>query len=327
MPTWSVVIPMFNAASFIEKTLISVFHQSVSPKEIIVIDDASTDGSARLAARIDGGQVHIVSHDVNAGVSVARNTGMQIATGDYVAFLDADDIWDSDHLQELNALAIQFPECRLLSTSFLEVHDNNLPTLATSASAPLRDRRLRRIRYFAEAARQIGTVYSSTAAVRKDVILNIGGFEPGLRMGEDLQFWARVALVSQAARSTRVTVYYRRHAESAMGAGFSASRPIIPVSRAGISPSCRVVEAALQTDSFDPTVVRRRELVAYVDSRVLSSARHALRYGYRTEARGFLRMVRLRGPRWLFYRSLAVIPSKMLLGALQVVKNILNRSR
>lgn len=93
----SVVIPCYNAAAFLRETLESVFRQTYAPKEIIVIDDGSTDGSAGVAAAF--GEQVTVRRQENFGESVARNHGIAAARGEWIAFLDADDLWQPEKLE------------------------------------------------------------------------------------------------------------------------------------------------------------------------------------------------------------------------------------
>src|SRR5215469_600238 len=91
-PRVSVVIPLFNRARTIERALASVQRQSFSDLEIVVVDDASSDGGADKIAGLDP-RLRILRHPANRGAAAARNTGINAARGEYVAFLDSDDEW------------------------------------------------------------------------------------------------------------------------------------------------------------------------------------------------------------------------------------------
>lgn len=97
-PTISVVIPCYNAEVFIEEAIRSALDQTFPPKEVIVIDDGSTDASAVIAASISP-LVRVISQE-NQGESVARNRGFEEVKGDWIAFLDADDLWEPTKLEE-----------------------------------------------------------------------------------------------------------------------------------------------------------------------------------------------------------------------------------
>ncbi len=103
MQNISVIIPCFNAARYINEAIDSVLKQTVLPIEIIVVDDGSTDESANIAKSIDKHVKVLQQH--NQGESVARNRGIKEASGDWVAFLDADDIWKPGKLEAQLAIA------------------------------------------------------------------------------------------------------------------------------------------------------------------------------------------------------------------------------
>lgn len=106
----SVIIPAYNAAAYIEQAIRSVMAQTYTAWELLVIDDCSTDDTAaviqRLAAEDD--RVRLIRNEKNSGVAVTRNRGLDMSTGDYVAFLDSDDVWHPDKL----AMQVQKAESR-----------------------------------------------------------------------------------------------------------------------------------------------------------------------------------------------------------------------
>ncbi len=102
MPTFSVIIPAYNAGDYIKDTLDSVFAQTYKNFEVIIIDDGSTDSTLEILQQVSDSRLKLISQK-NSGVSAARNKGIDAAKGKYIAFLDSDDIWKSSHLE--NALA------------------------------------------------------------------------------------------------------------------------------------------------------------------------------------------------------------------------------
>ena len=113
--TVSIVIPIYNVESYIERCLLSVVSQSYQAFECILIDDCGTDGSMNFAEQFIQnyqGKIlfRIVRHDHNGGLSAARNTGMKAAKGDYVYFMDSDDAITPDCLNTLVSLAERYPE-------------------------------------------------------------------------------------------------------------------------------------------------------------------------------------------------------------------------
>ena len=112
MPKISVVIPCYNRVGLIARAVASAMAQSHRPHEIIVVDDGSTDGSADVAAGLCG-PIQVL-RQANAGAAAARNAGIAVATGDWVAFLDSDDEWHPDKLRLQLAAAARFPDTQLV---------------------------------------------------------------------------------------------------------------------------------------------------------------------------------------------------------------------
>ena len=96
----SVIIPMYNSEKYINDCLNSVVNQTYSNLEIIVIDDCSTDSSLNLVSNIKDSRIKIVKFAENKGVSSARNKGIELAKGDYICFIDSDDIWVKDKIEK-----------------------------------------------------------------------------------------------------------------------------------------------------------------------------------------------------------------------------------
>ncbi|MEG2440106.1 MAG: glycosyltransferase family A protein, partial [Acetivibrio sp.] len=95
----SIIIPCYNASKYICKAIDSALKQKVE-KEIIIIDDCSTDNTREIVKKyLETGSIHIVCNSVNKGVAESRNSGVQMAKGEYIAFLDADDYWEEDKLE------------------------------------------------------------------------------------------------------------------------------------------------------------------------------------------------------------------------------------
>ncbi len=113
----SVVIPLYNKAAEIGATLRSVMCQTQPPREIIVVDDGSTDGSAEIVERMGSCAVTLVRRS-NGGVSAARNEAMRMASGRWVALLDGDDMWYPDYLKGMASLIARYPDCGAYGSGF-----------------------------------------------------------------------------------------------------------------------------------------------------------------------------------------------------------------
>jgi glycosyltransferase involved in cell wall biosynthesis len=266
---FSVIVPLYNKRAYIRRAVDSVLAQAMTDFELIVVDDGSTDRSLDALADIADDRLRIIRQD-NMGVGPARNAGMRAANGAWLAFLDADDAWLPQHLEELTKLAATFPEAGLLSSSWLEANGTVLPQLPSSKTAPS----IRSVDYFLEASRKIGFINSTSAAVKRLVFEELGGFTTA-KAGEDLEYWARVALHHPVAVSDRVTCVYFRDTGGVMQE--LAQKPLqrrTPMySLREISPS-----VAMLCDRADenPLLWSDPSIKAYVNSRAEACIRGAL---------------------------------------------------
>src|SRR5262249_27493026 len=109
----SVVIPTFNRQQVILRAIHSVLRQSLSPHEILVVDDASSDETVALVEGLKDPRIQVFRHEINRGPAAARNTGIRAATGKWIALLDSDDEWSTDKLHlQVNTLLSATPEVK-----------------------------------------------------------------------------------------------------------------------------------------------------------------------------------------------------------------------
>ena len=177
---FSVIIPVFNSAQTICRAIDSVLSQTYKDFEVIVVDDASIDGSATLVADRYGDQVSVLTLNKNSGSSSARNAGIAIAGGDFLAFLDSDDSWHPEKLEVISAVLVKRPDI-----SFI-YHSYTLSGMsALSSGVDLSPKKLSYVRLMA------GNVISTSCVVLKNGMgLN---FANDMRYCEDYDLWLRVA--------------------------------------------------------------------------------------------------------------------------------------
>ncbi|TLU83408.1 MAG: glycosyltransferase family 2 protein [Chlorobium sp.] len=193
----SVVIPLYNKKDTIERALESVRHQSLQPKEIIVVNDGSTDGSEKIAEAMNVPDLRII-HQQNAGVSAARNRGIYEAESEWIAFLDADDEWMSDFLETIRSLQGRFSECTVCATAYrLGDQKGNTRPIVLKRLPFIQDGVLSN--YFEVASCSSPPICSSAVCVKKTSFDAVGGFPEGIRSGEDLLTWARLAASNNIA--------------------------------------------------------------------------------------------------------------------------------
>ena len=207
---FSVVIPLYNKANYIENTIRSVLDQTCDDYELIVVDDGSSDNSLALARKYESDRVRVIAQ-ANQGVSVARNTGIENARGTFIAFLDADDQWEPQYLQNIHALTEQYPESAIFVTAYAVDMGNGKIHYSTrlepqTGCLPS---------YWLTLAKGYDFVWTSATVIRRDALMEAGLFKPGEKIGQDLDMWARVARINpRVAYSNRIGVRYNRAAEA-----------------------------------------------------------------------------------------------------------------
>ena len=189
----SVVIPLYNKEKQIACTLQSVFEQTFQNFEIVIVDDGSTDNSVEEVEKFDDFRIRLI-HQTNAGVSAARNRGIEEASGELIAFLDADDVWMPEYLATQYGLYQKYPECSVYACNY-EFRDSEgkvTPTIIRKLPFEGEDGILSN--YFEVASCSHPPICSISIMVKKMAIQAIGGFPLGIKSGEDLLTWARLAV-------------------------------------------------------------------------------------------------------------------------------------
>lgn len=197
----SVIIPLYNKETTIATALRSVMAQSYQDFEIVVVDDGSTDSGAEIVESFDDTRIHLICQ-ANAGVSAARNHGIAESKGEYVAFLDADDEWMPEFLAEIVALQKEFPECRAQATNYV-FNSSGVKSPTILRKLPFKSKHGVLTNYFEVASYSHPPVCSISVCIERKLLLEIGGFPIGIKSGEDLLTWARIAVHTQWAYSTK----------------------------------------------------------------------------------------------------------------------------
>lgn len=203
---FSVVIPLYNKELSIQNTIQSVLEQTYQDFEIIVIDDGSTDNSAKKVREIPDSRIRLVQQK-NQGVSAARNRGINESRFEWIALLDGDDLWEPNHLEEVLKMMLEFPDEKVYVTSFK--YSNNQAMYKHDRPSPI----FKIENYFREALKE-QLVWTSIVVIHKSCVDVIGGFNIKLSRGEDLDFWERLAEKFDIIKSDTVTAVYRIEAEN-----------------------------------------------------------------------------------------------------------------
>lgn len=213
MIQFSIVIPLYNKASYIEKTLKSVLKQTFSDYEIIVINDGSTDESEAKVLEFKDSRIQVYNQK-NQGAAVARNLGIEKAKHDYIAFLDADDLWMENHLETLKILIQDFPNAGIFASRYQLIFKEGKVTvpkfkgIATDFYGIVHD-------YF-DASLNYAVTTSSSVVVPKWVFEEIGIFKPNITSGEDVDMWIRIATKYTVAISNKITASYIHYIQNSL---------------------------------------------------------------------------------------------------------------
>lgn len=188
----SVVIPLYNKESLIGRTIKTVLNQSNQDFEIVVVNDGSIDDSVAEVEKFQDSRIRLIRQQ-NAGVSAARNRGVAEARGEFVAFLDADDEWDKDYLATQYESTQKYPDCDIFAMNyeFRDINGKKSSTIINKLPFNNADGVLSN--YFEVASCSHPPLWTSAVMVRKSAFQNIEGFPIGIKSGEDLLTWARLA--------------------------------------------------------------------------------------------------------------------------------------
>ena len=191
MPSISVIIPTYNAALLIERTLQSVIHQNGTYDiEIIIVDDCSTDETLTIIKNLNCPFVKIIRQEHNQGPAAARNRGLAIASSDFMAFLDGDDFWEPDFLNETTKFLQTHPEA--VAVSVMQRHKTFNGKESVVPHHPPVQQPVQ-LDDFYDFWAKYTHVCTGSALIRTSVAKATGGQREDFRVCEDLEFWALIA--------------------------------------------------------------------------------------------------------------------------------------
>jgi glycosyltransferase involved in cell wall biosynthesis len=199
----SVIVPAYNRADYLSLALASVLHQSRQPSEIIVVDDGSEDNTPELV-RGFGSRVRYVRHEQNRGVSEARNTGLEAAQGEVIAWLDADDLWEADYLQTVLPILEADEAVDGVYTGLVRMDaDGNLLPQSSQVAVPPSELR--------SALAEECFIQTSTLVARRACFDLAGRFDPRFDICEDYDMFLRLAETCTIVGLPVPLVRYRVH--------------------------------------------------------------------------------------------------------------------
>ncbi|MBL0421012.1 glycosyltransferase family 2 protein [Ramlibacter sp. AW1] len=293
---FSVVIPLYNKARFIETTIGSVLAQTLPPLEVIVVDDGSTDAGPALVEALSDPRVKLLRQP-NGGVSAARNRGIDAARGDWVAFLDADDAWHPEFLAALARAHRTCPEAGVLGSRVRYVYENRgepfEPWAVPEAFCEIElidDLRRRWMKNL--------PLCSSSVAVRTQLLRSMQTrFVQGEAWGEDLDMWFRLSDLTGVAVVNAPYVTVRHEVPGSL-------------TRRVREPRNPPFLLRMKRDALDGTIPARyrRSALWFVAQLQVTMAREALSENKRLEALWYLMQARrfMFTRRWLLTFGMAL---------------------
>lgn len=224
---FSVIIPLYNKASYIRKALESVFAQTYTDYELIIVDDGSTDGSAEIAesflqdpsSRLSpfASRLRLLKQP-NQGVSAARNNGVGQSRGDYIAFLDADDWWDPTYLERMAQLITDYPDAGLYASNYY-YHKDGVNIIKVDIPTGYFNYPKEYFKNFAM------PVWTGATMIPREVYEEMGGFPVGIKLGEDFLLWAKIAVQYSVAFLNEPLAYYNNTLPSNYRATYHLHKP------------------------------------------------------------------------------------------------------
>jgi len=206
MPVFTVVIPLYNKAGYIKNTLSSVYAQTFTDFEVIVVNDGSTDGSGDLFKNHTYNRLTYFQTE-NRGVSSARNTGINNASGQLIAFLDADDEWLPGHLDELYRLHTQHPEAGMVISRY-SIKNPGSSKLQKPTYLNLDESFSGIIPDFFGSSLVNHIAWTCVLAVPLQVFRVTGGFSENVTHPEDTEMWIKIATKYPVALGSNYTAIY-----------------------------------------------------------------------------------------------------------------------
>ncbi len=242
----SVIIPVYNSAKTVGEALDSVAAQTYTDYEIIVVNDGSSDQSENVIKKYMRPPLDVTYvEQVNKGPGAARNTGLRLAKGEFVAFLDADDLWDKDKLATAVQAMDAHPEVKLVFTDMRHVVNNSL-----AHSSYLHERGYRHIAsgHIYDNLLKGNFIFTPTVVLRRDALDETGQFDEQLPIAEDYDLWLRITRQYPVYYLDRPLVTRRR-----MGSNITENK------QAYVQSCIRLREKLLEVHKTEPD---RRRLIA-----------------------------------------------------------------
>ena len=213
-PLVSIIIPTYNSSKYIEDALNSVITQDYVNKEIIIVDDGSSDDTiAKLTPYLD--EIKIIKQK-NMGSGAARNNGLENSNGKYIAFLDSDDLWLPGKLSAQIEYLEEHPDVKLVYGSWDSFKNDPVQEIKSLSNTAITSTEIDRESsgWIYDKLIEDCIVWTSTVVMHRELLTTVGYFDVNLRRGQDYDYWLRVSRVTQIHKLLNLVSLYRIHNES-----------------------------------------------------------------------------------------------------------------
>jgi glycosyltransferase involved in cell wall biosynthesis len=291
----SIVIPTRNRAHFLPGAIETALAQEHVEVELVVVDDASTDATARMLTKLRDPRIGVVTHSTQAGVAAARNSGVQAASGTWIAFLDDDDLW-SPHKISLQLRAAEADAADFVYGGAV---------IVTEKLKPLSFWRLPNPETLLEDLLKINAMPAgaSNVVVRGEALRSIGPFDETLRHASDWDMWIRLAAALRGTCVPDVLTAYRLHSRGQHGDLGDEVLDELDIIEQKHGLLARSMGVTVDRSALESYVAKRRLQVAErrrmrARTRLREFSRHVARRVLRTPER-VSSSVELQAPDWL----------------------------
>lgn len=228
-PFFSIIIPLYNKANYITETLKTVINQTFTNFEIIIVNDGSTDNSIKRVTSFKDKRIKIINQK-NQGAAAARNKGIDEAKSNLIVFLDADDLWFNNHLEELKNLYHDFPNCGMYCNRYkTKISKNKL--VSNSYSNSIADDFRGVIPDYFEASLVNRVSFTSSIMVPREIIKTYHGFDINISSGQDLDLWTKIGIDHFVAISNKTTAIYRFEVADSLSKTSFLSKKLIDLNK------------------------------------------------------------------------------------------------
>jgi glycosyltransferase involved in cell wall biosynthesis len=221
---FSIIIPLYNKSSSIKATIDSVLGQSFTDFELLVVNDGSTDNGPQIVKQYHDSRIQLL-HKPNGGVSSARNFGILHATRQYIAFIDADDLWKKDYLLHMSHLIQAYPDCDLYASSYQKQVGDRL--VAPNNNKMIAEKGIMTNYFTLQKTYFDPIIWTSAICARKEKLIEAGLFDEQLSLGEDLDLWYRIIITGKLAYIPEPLAIYCESIDERLTGKLNAQRDIV----------------------------------------------------------------------------------------------------